>query len=258
MKKYIVIGFVFIILVVLGFIIINKKSSQKTIVTQNIATTTPQITPSETKTQKNIYADPSGDFSIEVPTGASVKPSKGLEIKTVSGTTTLAAPEGSIEIPGVFIISKIPYENISKEKPFSSYSSCCTGTNHWYDKQRNLWEAEKFQSGLYDDNGKALPIKKEVLSLKNIQECTIKRLADKNTYYQLEGTDEGVPTTYSYYFLTDKGYALQLMSLIDVNRDYTKTEASSRPPQSTLDTMRKILSSVQFLNNTKSIVAGCL
>lgn len=235
-----------------------KKYIQIQQVTTQHSTTTLEV---KTPLVSNaIYNDPSGDFSFEHNLEWVVVPSKGIEFFANDGTSTTDVVKGSVEIAKNITLTKVPFNEISKDKPFITYSSCCTFTKYWYDNTVNTWKAEDGKS-VQDEQTGALSSKTQnkAITLKNKEgKCTITEKVGQITYQKLIGSDEDQPNFYYYYFITDKGYMIRVDSLIDISKNYSEDVSEDKPKQKDIDDLVKILSSLKLNNSVKELVANCL
>ena len=119
--------------------------------------TTTTATEGEAPTTK-VYESEDGVLSFEHAANLTVSPVSTGEISYAGeATIPVTYPADSIEIPGLFIVSRIPYPEISVEKPIVDYFNCCTGNKHWFDVEGNAWHAETIEPTEYDSDGTAHP-----------------------------------------------------------------------------------------------------
>lgn len=190
----------------------------------------------EESSQKKTYVSDYG-FNFTYPATLAVEQANGIEIETAWGSDTLSLPPGSVGVAGELYISTVPLSEISKEKPFVSYISCCAGTKTWYDSELNKWQVQTF--GMEPTaNGST------VVDSEPAKTCSLDRRIGAHTYYALLGWDEGFPEFYYYHLLTDQGYAVRVASPYDIEKNYSDYPEELRPTPEALQFIKELLSSV--------------
>ncbi len=211
------------------------------------------------------YEYPDWKIGFDVPAG--------LDIRMISTTTrqTLLGPidfnygsefaPDSIEIPGLFIVSKIPYSTLAKN-PIVDWHSCCSGIRYWYDVGKG-WQAQAFESvteSAQAGSGASEVVKKtKPHSLMESGRCSIEERFGAHYFYKIISTEEGIPIDISYFLNTDKGYAIRFSSLRDIRDEIAGNAANARPAASdTPNAMSRILESVDVRDGMKAIRAWCM
>lgn len=177
-------------------------------------------------------------------------PVEERSIETPWGTSTSSLPAGSIEIPGYFEIAAVNYNDISTEKPITNWSSCCTATKYSYSKGDSLWSAVEFKQ--YESDGIEAKDPETPLSLVSSGVCQLEEKFGDHTYYKVAIGDEGVATTYNYYLMTDRGYAIRFTSKYDLRNSHTAYPDASWQTNAT-----SILSTIKLTDGTGEVLAKC-
>ncbi len=129
--------------------------------------------------------------------------------QTILGPIDFQFPKDSIQIANLFIISRIKYSEISKPNAIIDWYSCCSGARYWYEEANKKWFAEEF-SVINPGDEKAKREKAQPLILSSDNgSCAIREHFGENAFYKIVSTEEGVPIDTSYYYMTDKGYAIR-------------------------------------------------
>ncbi len=211
------------------------------------------------------YEHPDWKLGFDVPAG--------LDIRTISTTTrqTLLGPidfnygsefaPDSIEIPGLFIVSKISYSTLAKN-PIVDWHSCCSGIRYWYDVGKG-WRAQAFENvteSAQSGSGAGEVVKKtKPHSLVEFGRCSIEERFGAHYFYKIISTEEGIPIDISYFLNTDKGYAIRFSSLLDIRDEIAGNTANVAPAVSdTPNAMSRILESVDVGSRTGIVRAGCM
>lgn len=214
-----------------------------------------QTISTENSEQTKTYTSADNTFSFNYPANLTVKPTRGVDVSSNNGTSTLQLPNGSIEIPGVLVLSKISLSEISKEKPFLTYESCCSGKNYWFNIEDNTWNAERFHSETTATSTIQIV---EPFSLQEHEDsCTISLHIGGHVYYKLKSWDEGMQTLYYYYLPTSDLKAIQIISYFDMSTDYSGYPKDVQPNLSWKLNMEKILSSI-MLKYSSELKPTCL
>ncbi len=179
-------------------------------------------------------------------------------LETPWGSSTTTYPEGSIDIPGLFIVSRVPYSQISEENKIYDYVSCCTGSRYWFDAVKSVWNAEKIVPTKYDENNKPLPQEVEMIPLMHGGVCSLVQEFGANKFYKIASGDEGVPTKYHYFLMTDKGYAIQFTTTFDLQGDYSSYADTHKPNPQMIQEAMQLLSSVVLSEGVSVISPACL
>ncbi len=234
------------------------EEAQKSLVNTNpVIAHVPTSTPAEDFQKYATYESVDHVLRFDHPAHISIGSIASSTWQTLLGPVDMVFPAGSIEIPGLFVVSRIPYADISYQKPIIDWHSCCSGIKYWYDSGKNIWQAEKFQNSDYDDDGKASREVKNSFSLIQDNTCSLNETFDKKSFYKISTTEEGVPIETSYFLLTNKGYAIRFMSQYDARGDYAGMTGASVPDVRTLEAMKNVLSSVNVGGNVTEIRAEC-
>jgi hypothetical protein len=158
-------------------------------------------------------------------------------------------------IPEVLVVSKIATVDLpSKEHPEYNYTSCCSGTAYWFDQIQQEWHGDKLQSAT-DNAGKPRPTTVPQ-SLQKNRKCSIEVTLGDKPYYEVTGGDEQVRTSYRYYLLTDKGYALEFLSFYSLTEQYANSEDEGSPWKRGLQ-IKNVLSNLK-LKDASPVKVGCL
>lgn len=197
-------------------------------------------------------------LNFDYPTNIAVAEITKSELPTPWGTSVVTYPTGSVEVPGLFVVSRVPYTDFSREKPIYDYQSCCTGIRYWYDAAKNAWQANKILATEYDANNKPIAKPEESAPLLADDKCTVAVAYGSHTFYKIKSGDEGVPTDTYYFILTDQGYAFRFLSLFDLEYDYSKSAPTVRPDPKQVDVAKQLLSSVALSGLASEITADCL
>ncbi len=199
----------------------------------------------------NLYTDPQNNFSFIYPEGKRPAPKAIWEEQIMGGElSTSTLPAGSMEIPGVAVVSKIPLADFatSSTSAIYNYTSCCSGTRYWLDAASSTWKAE----GITATNGSGITAKPLTLqgTMANGQteECSLKRQIGRYTTYRIVSGDEGVPTHYYYFLLTDKSYVLRFMTTVDL-------DAASTDP-TVVQSFTSVISSLKLIDSAP-VVGHC-
>jgi hypothetical protein len=203
------------------------------------------------------YVDPTFGYSFTVPEANVVRSKSSEEVHVMNGTSTITYPNGTVEVPNIFTVEKIDYSAFSERTPIYNYVSCCSGTRYWFDSQSNQWVAQKVEA--YDEHGQPLSPEKQntPLPLRVNGVCSLEKKFGPNTFYFITSGDEGVPNSYYYLLMTDKGYALEFISKFDINGDYSSYDSKYRPSDTLLKSATSILSSLTLPPGTNSMGVTC-
>lgn len=256
LSKYLALA-LFIILPFLGFWLGTVSApfhSQDTIVisTQPVQNAENTQIPAENTA---MYTSKDGTFSIAYPAGKVVQPIPSKTIQIGGGTSTATYPFDSFEIPDMFIVSKVPYENLSgkdmvgdKRGTIYDYESCCSGIGYNFDSSKKAWSAATFQN-----EGQSKP---KLLSDAGV--CSLATKIGGNTFYRIKQGDEGILTSFHYFLMTNQGYALRFTSKFDLDPSYYTNYAPSVTPDPKLQAEASaLLASVKLNGSTKAQTVTC-
>ncbi len=160
--------------------------------------------------------------------------------------------------PDTAVFSTVTFDQFSKEQPIYDYQSCCTGTRYWYNSTTSEWLANSILAGQYDDAGKAIPDPETAVSLLKDDMCVLEEKFGEHTFYKIKSGDEGAPTDFYYFLLTDQGFALRFTSSYDVrgsDLEATEVDTSDSDARSSF---ARTLSSVKLSNDVSEIKATCI
>ena len=210
---------------------------------------TKKIEPTQTVTtvESGSYSDPSRAFTVLAPSGLSFQPLLSEVVDEMGGTTTVSYPEGTVGIPGLVRVNlqTLRDAQVTKEKPFLSYDSCCSGTRHWYDPLTTTWHGVQFGGSQYGDNGKELPEKVTPIRLNDAKGmCSLTHMIGKNAFTILKAWDEGVPATYYYMLILDKDRVLTFASPFGIFTEGAVTSEGDTRIQKKMNDVKMILESV--------------
>jgi hypothetical protein len=147
------------------------------------------------------YVSKDLSISFEYPSNLAVLPVSKVTRNTLIGPVEMEYPRDSFNIPGLFIVSKVPYTDLVYDKAIVDWHSCCSGIRYWYDKDKNTWESEAFKSSAFDASGIAKNEEKKTHLLTKAGACKLKETFGTNTFYKIVSTEEGGP--YRYVLLYD-------------------------------------------------------
>lgn len=201
-----------------------------------------------------IYESDDQTFRFSYPSQLTVSATTTSLLETPWGTSTITYPGGSIDVPGLFIVSRIPYLKFSKENAILDYDSACCGRRFWFDESKNIWSAEEML--LREANETKQPIKPFPLSVNGA--CSLVQVFGKNTFYQIKSGDEGMPTEHYYFLMTDKGYAIRFTTPFDLEGDYSSYADSAKPDPKMIREAKQVLSSVALSEDVPAISPTCL
>ena len=194
-----------------------------------------------------VYTDSSGSYSFEYPEGRAPVPRSILEEQIMDGEiATSTLPEGTVEVPGIMLVSKVSTTSLSKESAIYDYDSGFTGTRYWFDAASSTWKAES----IYQAPGAGSAYKPLLLATTTPTgtTCTLARQVAPYTLYYIESGDEGVPTHYNYFLHTDQGYALRFLTPIDL--------AATTTDPAIVQSFMSVVSSVKLIDSAP-VVGHC-
>lgn len=194
--------------------------------------------------QTKTYTSADSVIQFDYPANITVKP-----IVSSGDPDALVYPAQSVEIPDLFIVSRVPYADIAAQSPIFDYQSCCSGTRYWFDAAQNVWQAEDFEVQYKEPN------KKTHRPLSTNGECDLQETFGAHKFYKIESGDEGVPTEFHYFLLTNKDYAIRFISQYDLHA-LSDTKQPSRFDVVSVGT--QILSSVVLPDGVSEVVPHCL
>ncbi len=210
---------------------------------------------SKTESGMRVYENTEYGYQLEHPASLSAQAATTRSISYGGSPEAMIVPlpADSVEIPGYLIISPIPYSELSSDKGIFDYYNCCSGANYSYDEAKKEWKSEEI---FYDaDAPTATSFRPQ--SLMENGSCKIAQTQGQNTYYVIPSGDEGIPTDYHYYLLTNKGYALRFLSAYDLQADYSTYPDELKPDPNVLKTIADILTSVTLPENVTAVEATC-
>ncbi len=206
----------------------------------------PKPAPVVIETPVNEYKDPQGSFTFIYPEGRMPVPKAVLEERIMANElSTSTLPAGTVEIPGVMLVSKMNVAELSIQNPVYDYFSGCCGVRYWLDATSTTWKAETI--GRKPEGGPLLTPLSLATTTPTGQRCTLARTAGPYTLYRVRSGDEGVPYHYYYYLLTDKSYAMQFMTLVDL--DATTTDPTIRQTFDSVVSSFKLIDSVPVVGH---------
>ena len=236
----------------------DKVVEVEKIVVQGTTPIEDQVSSDETSTKfdsagMKVYESDDHVLRFSYPSQLTISATSTGSLQTPGGNSTTTHPEGSIEVPGLFIVSRLPYSKLSEENPIFTFYSCCSGARYWFDPLKSEWKAEEFVTAQYDVSGKPLPETKTPLTLASKgSTCSIEQTFGKNKFYLIKASDEGLPIDYYYYLMTDKGYAIRFTSAYDL----TANAPDSNPQL--IKEASQVLSSVMLSEGVTAVSPTCL
>lgn len=208
------------------------------------STSTPvvnEVVASSTASTSWNYVNREMGFSINFPSTEIINPIPAKIMAVMGRKEKVSFPLDWLEIPGMFYVSKVPYENLKEENGLLTYTSCCTGTKYFYSTEKKLWSAEDFI--LENDTLVEKPV-----SLVITNQCVLERNFGANKFYRFEISDEGVAPRYHYLLMTDQGYAIRFDTEQDLE-DEDATEIELR--------IKDVLASVSLSEGIFQERSGC-
>lgn len=207
------------------------------------------------------YTHPTWKLSFDTPAGLDVRMISTSTRQTLIGPIELNSGSDfepdSIEIPGLFIVSKMLYSTLAKS-PIVDWQSCCSGIRYWYDVGNKEWRAEQFQnSTLSMQEGGGVIKKTSVYPLVESDRCTLEERFGRHYFYKITSTEEGVPIDISYFLNTDKGYAIRFSSLHDIHTEIRDGTSVTAADIDMLNAMERILTSTNADGAPDNTRAGC-
>lgn len=216
-------------------------------------------------TQKSkTYTSVDGSFKFNHVAKLDVKPTTVINVEYYQDNAVRVGeqkiPAGSVEIPGVITISKIPLSEISEENKFINYTSCCSGTHHWYDAKNKIWRKEDFRQKPDISILKAGESQYETYAVSLLDKgvCSIAEKFTDRTYYKLVGSDEMVQTLYYYILILDDNHAIQGITTFDINAiDYSSYGTDGQPKTPDAPKKAKQILSSLVLDGSSEIKVSC-
>lgn len=201
------------------------------------------------------YTSKDGVFSIAYPANQVIQPIPDKQVSMMGETATATYSADSMEIPNLFIVSKVSYENLSGKDmtrdgggTIYDYESCCSGTGYNFDSNKKVWSAITFQL-----EGQSKP-----KLLNNTGICSLAAVIGDKTFYRIKQGDEGVVPDFHYFFMTDQGYALQFTSKFDLDPAYySNYDPASKPDPKYQTEAAQVLASITLNTPVKELEVTC-
>lgn len=253
-SKYLAMA-LFIILPFLGFWI--GTIYEDSVITETNLTTPAVVEVYEAKTETQpvntndqMYTSKDGVFSIAYPASKVVQPIPPKQVPMMGNIETVTYSPDKIEVPNMFIVSKVPY---SEMKSLFDYDSCCSGTTYFFDQVTKTWTSSKVLTIAGTEGPDFAPV-----SLIANGVCTLQKKFETNTFYRVKQGDEGVAPDFNYFLMTDQGYAVQFTAPFDLDPNFYKDYAPSAKPDPKLQAdAAALLASVKLNGEVQAMEVGC-